>query len=527
MFVRRLSLGTTALLAALAACSDAPTPTAPSDAAPAEQRAAVDPVIANRWIVVFNPDVSDAPGLARRLAAEHRGTLHHTYQHAIKGFAATLPPAAVEALRRNPNVKYVEADGITRPTYATQTGSTWGLDRVDQRDLPAGGSYDGNYRQLRNGLGVTVYVIDSGIDTAHAEFGGRARVGHDALGGNGLDCNWHGTHVAGTIGGNSWGVAKAVQLVAVRILPCSGNTPTSTTIAGVDWVRYNAVKPAVANLSVSNDSSTALDDAVRSLISSGVTTVAAAGNQYPAVDDACNYSPARVTSALTVGATTNGDQKTSISKFGGCLDLFAPGENISSASLGGGSLLASGTSMAAPHVAGAAALYLQGNPGATPATVHAFIVDNATTGRLTNIGTGSPNRLLYTLATTDSYKRIRNAWQTSWYINLEYGLAANAAQTGWWSAHWVWEPVPGTSTYRIRNRYTNAYLHNESGSLQAGNIQAGWLSAQWYLDSVDGTRFRVRNAWTNGYLHVEYGSLQLGAIQSGWLSAQWTLETTT
>jgi subtilisin family serine protease len=525
MFVRRLSLGAAAL-AALAACTDAPTTTAPEGVAPAELRAAVSPSIENRWIVVFNSEVSDAPGLARRMAAEHGGTLHYTYQHAIKGFAATLPPAAVEALRRNPNVKYVEADGITLPAYTTQTSATWGLDRVDQRDLPAGGTYDGNYRQLRNGMGVTVYVIDSGIDTAHTEFAGRARVGHDALGGNGLDCNWHGTHVAGTVGGKTYGVAKAVQLVGVRIFPCTGGTATSTTIAGVEWVQINAVKPAVANMSFT-DTAKALDDAVNNLISSGVTVVAAAGNELPAVDDACGYTPARVAGALTVGATTRTDAKRSTSKFGPCLDLFAPGEDIMSAWMGGGGITASGTSMAAPHVSGAAALYLQGNPSATPATVHSFIVTNASTNKLTSIGTGSPNRLLYTLATTDTYKRVRNAWQTSWYINTESGLAANAAQTGWWSAHWVWEPVPGTSTYRIRNRYTNAYLHNEGGSLQAGNIQPGWLSARWYLDSVDGVRYRIRNAWTNAYLHVEYGSLQLGGIQSGWVSAQWTLETAT
>jgi len=375
---------------ALGACADVPSgPTAaPSEARQAKGGARA--VIADRYVVVFKNEVRDAPGLARQLANAHGGTVHHTYQHAIKGFAATLSPAAAGALTRNPNVAYVEQDQEVKLSQV----ASWGLDRVDQRDRPLSGYYG----YTSTGAGVTAYIIDSGIETAHGEFGGRAVVGADYVGDgrNGQDCNGHGTHVAGTVGGASYGVARSVGLVSVRVFGCSGGSQWSTIIAAIDWVRYYHIKPAVANLSLGGGAMQAVDDALRGLIASGVTVAVAAGNDFGY--DACNISPARVGEALTVGSTNSNDSRSRFSNLGYCVDLFAPGEGITSAWLAGGSKSISGTSMASPHVAGAAALYLQGDPYASPATVNGAIVSNASPNRLADTGTGSPNLLLYTIS---------------------------------------------------------------------------------------------------------------------------------
>lgn len=372
----------------LGACSDAPTmpDMAPGTPSEVRQEARARQVIPDRYVVVFKDDVRDAPGLARQLTAAHGGTVHYTYQHAIKGFAATLPAAAARALESNPNVRYVAQDEQVK---AVQVGS-WGLDRVDQRDLPLNGSYTYN----QSGAGVTVYVIDTGIETSHWDFGGRASAGYDAYGGNAQDCNGHGTHVAGTVGGASYGVAKSVGLVSVRVLDCDGYGTWSGVIAGIDWVRYYRSGPAVANLSLGGGAYQAADDAIENLVASGVTVAVAAGNWG---DDACYYSPARAPSALTVGATDQYDQQTYYSNWGGCVDLYAPGDGITSAWLYGGTNTISGTSMASPHVAGTAALYLQTNPSASPATVGSAVLNNATPGRLYSLGAGSPNLLVYTL----------------------------------------------------------------------------------------------------------------------------------
>jgi subtilisin family serine protease len=289
----------------------------------------------------------------------------------------------------------VEAD---QPMHATttQTGATWGIDRVDQRNLPLSTTYT----YTADGTGVNAYIIDTGIRFSHAQFGGRATSGFDAVdGGSADDCNGHGTHVSGTVGGSTYGVAKNVHLVAVRVLDCSGSGTTAGVISGVDWVTANHVSPAVANMSLGGGASTTLDNAVASSIASGVTYAVAAGNGnfLGIAANACNSSPARVATALTVGATDQTDKKASFSNYGTCLDLFAPGVNITSSWYGSDTATntISGTSMATPHVVGVAALYLQGNPSATPATVSAALVANATTGKVTSPGTGSPNRLLF------------------------------------------------------------------------------------------------------------------------------------
>ena len=274
----------------------------------------------------------------------------------------------------------------------TQSPATWGLDRIDQRARPLSNSYT----YTRTGAGVRAYIIDTGIRFSHGEFGGRATSGFDAVdGGAADDCNGHGTHVSGTVGGATYGVAKGVSLVGVRVLDCAGSGTTSGVIAGVDWVTANHVKPAVANMSLGGGASAALDQAVANSIAAGVTYAIAAGNSNAR---ACNYSPARVATAITVGATTSTDARASYSNWGSCLDLFAPGSSITSSwyTSNTATNTISGTSMATPHVAGVAALYLQGNPGATPATVRNALVANATSGVVGNARTGSPNLLLFT-----------------------------------------------------------------------------------------------------------------------------------
>ncbi|HVS30545.1 MAG TPA: S8 family serine peptidase [Thermoanaerobaculia bacterium] len=350
--------------------------------------------IPGQYIVVLNDDVDDVPGLADNLARGHAGVLGHVYTNAIKGFSVTMTEGMARGLSNHPLVAWVEEDGEVS-IDTTQTNATWGLDRIDQRDRPL----NGTFVYTRTGSGVKAYIIDTGIRRTHTQFGGRAIHGYTAIsdGRGSTDCNGHGTHVAGTVGGSIHGVAKGVTLVAVRVLNCNGSGTTSGVIAGVDWVRgdHPAGAPAVANMSLGGSASSSLDTAVNNCINDGVTFSVAAGNSNA---NACNYSPARVGAAITVGSTTSSDSRSSFSNYGSCLDLFAPGSSITSAwyTSDTATNTISGTSMAAPHVAGVAALYLQGNKSASPSTVRNALVNNSTTGRLTSIGSNSPNRLLYT-----------------------------------------------------------------------------------------------------------------------------------
>jgi len=316
------------------------------------------------------------------------------YTHALNGFAGKISDAARLGLLRDNRVVRVEADGIAT-IVTTQSGATWGLDRVDQRALPLSASYS----YSSTGAGVTAYIIDTGLRFAHNQFGGRAATGYDAVdGGSADDCNGHGTHVAGTVGGSTYGVAKGVALVGVRVLDCGGSGTWSGVIAGMDWVTANHKSPAVANMSLGGGANSSVDDAVRRMISSGVATAIAAGNgnRGGRAQDACNYSPARVTQAMTIGATDKTDTKTSWSNYGNCVDWFAPGSGITSAwyTSNTATNTISGTSMATPHTAGVAALYLQGNPRASANAVRDALFNNATSSVVKNANTVN-NKLLF------------------------------------------------------------------------------------------------------------------------------------
>jgi subtilisin family serine protease len=324
---------------------------------------------------------ADAVSLARAHGASPR----FVYRHALNGFAAELNDAAVEALQRNPNVVRVEADGVV-----VLNAPPWGLDRSDQRFLPL----DNSYSAPNGGAGVNVYILDTGIRRSHSDFGGRAVFGVDFSGLGDGDCHGHGTHVAGTVGGAEYGIAKAATLIAVRIFGCEGTVATSVIVAAVDWMTGNAVKPAVANMSLGGPLSETMNAAVATSIASGIVYVVSAGNSSR---DACLQSPAAVAEAVTVGASDASDFVASFSNYGPCLDLFAPGVGVLSAgaSCDNCSETFSGTSMSAPHVSGASALVLAADPTASPQAVRDAVVAQATVGLLVGAGSGSPNRLLY------------------------------------------------------------------------------------------------------------------------------------
>ncbi|MFF3688944.1 S8 family peptidase [Streptomyces sp. NPDC002187] len=319
-----------------------------------------------------------------------------TYTSAMRGFAAALNPSQLQTVRRTPGVMSVEEDA---KVTAFETGggvpraraASWGLDRIDQRSLPLSGSFTAS----GDGQGTLVYILDTGIDYAHAEFGGRAVFGYDSVGDGrrGADCNGHGTHVAGTVGGSTYGVARKATLVSVRVLSCEGSGSWSGVIAGFDWVASNAQQPAVLNASLGGGRSFAVNSAATAVADSGVLPVVAAGNSS---QDACQISPASAERAVTVGATNRSDKETDFSNYGACLSLYAPGASIVSARLGGGARTLSGTSMASPHVAGVAALYKSAHPAASVAEVADWLADQSTKDVVAATGDSSPNRLLFT-----------------------------------------------------------------------------------------------------------------------------------
>jgi subtilisin family serine protease len=401
MYVRISALAALGLIS----CVDAPgapeaaPPTTQVQRAVAAKRISHADAIVGRYIVVLDAQpAARGAGAALdeqidRLATRHAARVGHRYASVMRGFAAEMTADAAAALAADPGVAYVEQDTPVVAS-AVQTNPTYGLDRIDQPSLPL----DGKYTFASDGAGATVFVIDTGVNPTHVEFTGHLRTDQGTSmidDGNGVeDCNGHGTHVSGTVAGTVFGVAKKATIVPVRVLDCEGSGASSGVIAGMDFVAQHHPARSVVNMSLGGAASDAEDAAVRNLVASGVTVVVAAGNE---MQDACKGSPAREPMAITVASSTSGDARSSFSNVGTCVDLFAPGSGITSAWIDSDTATntISGTSMASPHVAGAAALYLSANPNATPAQVTAALLGSAAQNKLADVQ-GSPNKLLQT-----------------------------------------------------------------------------------------------------------------------------------
>jgi subtilisin family serine protease len=458
----------------------------PQQQAPLLKKVAGGEYIEGSYIVVMKESVADVDKNVDEISQGYSFKADFRYKHALKGFAGKFSPAVVEALRNDPRVAYIEQDQIAH-IFDTQTNPTWGLDRIDQRALPLDHAYVYN----QTGSGVDVYIIDTGIRFTHNDFGGRAVTGYDAVtsGGTAADGNGHGTHVAGTVGGTTYGVAKGVHLISVRVLNNSGSGTYSQVIAGVDWVTSDhTTHPAVANMSLGGSLSTALDNAVRNSIADGVTYCVAAGNSAV---NASTQSPADVAEAITVGATDNTDTWAYFSNYGSVVDILAPGVNITSDYYSSNTATAtmSGTSMSSPHVAGAAALYLEANPTATPAQVQSALTSNATANVISGVPSGTVNKLLYSIVGTPPPPP--SAPTLSSPANGATGVSIPATLT--------WNASSGATSYRVQVSISSSFsplAYDQSGITTTQTSVSGLASNTVYYWRVNATNASGTSDWS-------------------------------